>query len=50
MYRNLTPSEIMEGIDKVSEKILKGNNTPWVIFPSIKMTKADFEKYSKNEN
>ena len=47
MVINKTPSEIKEAIDKVAEKVLKGNNTPWVVFPSVTLTEEDFEKYRK---
>jgi len=48
--KKLKPSELKEKIDEISKKVLEGNETPWVIFPSVKLTEEDFEKYSKIKN
>lgn len=50
MYKKLNSSELIKQIDIISKEIFDGNNTPWVIFPSVTITREDFEKYSKRKN
>ena len=41
--KKIKPSELLKKIDEISNKILKGKSY-WDIYPSITITKEDFEK------
>jgi hypothetical protein len=45
-----TSSELIKKVNEVANEVLNGNTNPWVIFPSIKLTKEDFIKYRKAKN
>ena len=47
IYRKLTMIELEKIVNDVADNVFSGNTTPWVIFPSIPITKEDLINYRK---